>query len=90
MLEQTALTVASVAVLAAATFAILRWDRRLGSVGNRYSLRTLLILMAVGPPMLAGAWPIMRQWLAPKPDIAPLWIDARGILRVDETPTSIR
>ena len=47
MLEQTALTVASVAVLAAGTFATLKWDRRLGSVGHTYSLRTLLIVVTV-------------------------------------------
>ena len=28
----------------------------------RYGLRSLLILMAIGPPILAGAW-IARSWL---------------------------
>jgi hypothetical protein len=28
----------------------------------RYRLRTLLILLAVGPPMLAGAWIAVSEW----------------------------
>jgi hypothetical protein len=30
----------------------------------RYRLRTLLILLAVGPPILAGAWVMWREWQA--------------------------
>jgi len=30
----------------------------------RYKLRTLLILLAVGPPMLAGAWSKYWAWKA--------------------------
>jgi len=26
----------------------------------RYRLRTLLIVLAVGPPLLAGAWPVLK------------------------------
>jgi hypothetical protein len=29
----------------------------------RYKLRTLLILLAVGPPMLAGAWLVVKSRL---------------------------
>jgi len=27
----------------------------------RYKVRTLLILMAVGPPIMAGVWPFIRM-----------------------------
>jgi len=30
----------------------------------RYRLRTLLILLAIGPPMLAGAWGKWQVWRA--------------------------
>lgn len=30
----------------------------------RYRLRTLLILLAVGPPMLAGVWQRWQAWQA--------------------------
>jgi hypothetical protein len=29
----------------------------------RYKLRTLLILLAIGPPMLAWAWPFVKNWM---------------------------
>lgn len=28
----------------------------------RYSLRTLLVLLAIGPPMVAGVWWIYREY----------------------------
>jgi hypothetical protein len=31
----------------------------------RYSLRTLLILMALAPPLLAGAWPVVAYLCKP-------------------------
>jgi len=31
----------------------------------RYRLRTLMIVLALGPPLLAGVWPIARHFLRP-------------------------
>ena len=50
--------------MAAGTIAILNWDRRIGSVGHRYSLRKLMILLAIGPPMLAGLWTVGSRVMA--------------------------
>ena len=32
----------------------------------QYRLRTLLIVLALGPPMLAGAWPFVKNWIGQK------------------------
>ena len=37
----------------------------------RYKLRTLLIVLALGPMVLAALWPTVKDWLRPKPIIAP-------------------
>jgi len=29
----------------------------------RFKLRTLLIVLALGPPVLAGMWPILQEWI---------------------------
>jgi hypothetical protein len=33
----------------------------------QYRLRTLLIVLALGPPLLAGVWPTVRETLWPPP-----------------------
>jgi hypothetical protein len=43
----------------------------------RYKLRTLLILLAVGPPMLAWwAWPALLEMLKPRPDMMVVVFDS--------------
>ena len=39
----------------------------LSLVTMRYRLRTLLIVLAIGPPILAGGW-LAFHWLAQSPD----------------------
>lgn len=49
----------------------------------RYRLRTLLILLAVGPPVLAWIVPSVIAWLQPEP----LILDAGSVdRRSDESP----
>jgi hypothetical protein len=61
----------------------------------RYSLRTLLILLAIGPPMLWALWPIAEDALwPPKPmdkvDLfAPLTSDLRDIWVVDKATITV-
>src|SRR5262245_11853640 len=40
----------------------------------RYKLRMLLILLAVGPPLLAGAW-LTREYIAAEQNYYDLWHD---------------
>jgi len=37
----------------------------------RYKLRTLMIVLAIGPPVLAAAWPFVRTWV-PQRDVVDL------------------
>jgi hypothetical protein len=38
----------------------------------RYKLRTLLIVLALAPPVLAWyGWPMILRWMAPKPILPP-------------------
>jgi len=43
----------------------------------RYRLRTLLIVLALGPPVLAGAWamiPVVSRWLWPPEPPQVIWL----------------
>jgi hypothetical protein len=42
----------------------------------RYRLRTLLILLAIGPPMLAEWWANVQRYLASRQ--VEIWIDVGG------------
>jgi hypothetical protein len=64
MFERVALTVACVAFLGACVGLVLRRDRSLFPICVQFSLRTLLILLAVGPPLLATAWTHREALLA--------------------------
>jgi len=44
----------------------------------RYKLRTLLILLAIGPPMLATIGPPLADWLCKSPPV----IEHSGIQRL--------
>ena len=44
----------------------------------RYRLRTLLIVLALGPPVLAGAW-IARDWIPADIEAAVGMLSALGI-----------
>ena len=46
----------------------------------RYSLRTLLILLAIGPPLIAAAWLWSRQLIADAIFFLMLWLIAATIL----------
>jgi hypothetical protein len=45
----------------------------------RYSLRTLLIVLALGPPMMAGAWLYAKPHLPTRPRVTEVyWEPASG------------
>ena len=77
MIEQAALTVAVIAIAAACVGICLHWNRSIFPIGVQFSLRSLLILLAVGPPVLATAWThrdsllqTLDRALAPVPPLA--------------------
>ena len=68
MIERTAIVVSFIAFCAACVIIIARWDWSLFVFRGQFSLRTLLILLAVLPPLLAAgwiAWPAVQKWFAP-------------------------
>jgi hypothetical protein len=46
----------------------------------RYRLRTLLIVLALGPPVLAGMWRAARVLVAVGPEVVAVWLFATPIL----------
>ena len=90
MVERVALTVSLIALLVAFVGVILRVDRALFVVSAQFSLRTLLILLAVLPPTCAGGY---WSWNAfrPKPStwfiqdgLSPPYIPPPGLKRSRE------
>ena len=63
MIERVALTVSLISFFAACVGIVLRWDRSLFVFQVRFSLSTLLIFLAIMPPVLAWAIPAMKLWL---------------------------
>lgn len=56
MVERLALIVSLTAFLAACIGIVLHLDRSLFVIRTQFSLRTLLVMLAVLPPILAAAW----------------------------------
>jgi hypothetical protein len=56
MVEREALIVALIAFVAACVCIVLRSDCSLFVFRGQFSLSALLLLLAVGPPMIAAAW----------------------------------
>jgi hypothetical protein len=54
MIERIALTFALIAFLMACVCLVLRWDQALFALRLRFSLRTLLVLLAIAPPIIAA------------------------------------
>ena len=69
MVEHVALIVAVLAIVAACLGVCLRWDRPLFALEFQFSLRALLLLLAIGPPLLATVWTnrdyLFQLWDAP-------------------------
>jgi hypothetical protein len=50
----------------------------------RYRLRTLLIVLALGPPVLAGAWFLWQRSITPLPIGSETWIHTdKGWVKVE-------
>jgi hypothetical protein len=78
MIELVALTVAVIAVVAATIGLCQSGNRSRFPSGVQYSLRSLVILVAIGPPLLAGLWThrgrLIQVWdaaLSPVPKSTP-------------------
>jgi hypothetical protein len=54
----------------------------------QFRLRTLLIVLAIGPPMLAGAWWGLREWQFRK-ELKSLYVPFRRAVGIDEQYRSV-
>src|SRR5262245_50450095 len=66
-MERAALTISLIAFVAACLGIVLRMDCSLFAERPRFSLRTLLIVLALGPPLLASGYLTWHARRQPRP-----------------------